>query len=108
MTNLKDNFDINVFNRGAYLSDNSPNEWWLCPYTIENVGDGFGTGKELDNILILTDEQAKAMTLGWDENLGGDYIGEDDFFIDAETFLTTYKDIPVGVREWIDKVISTL
>lgn len=103
-------YDINAFNRGAYVTDGLPeaeryNEWVLCPYEIAGEGMGFGTGLEKQELnLILTAEEVEQLTLGWGEDLGGDYSGEDDFWIDSEFFLETYKDIPPRVKEWLDNL----
>ena len=111
---VKDNFDINVWNRGAYFSEDKPaeehyDEWVLCPYVLEAEGDGYGTGKYLDELnLELTKEEAQVLTLGWGTDLGGDYCEDDDFWLDMITFLAVYKNIPDRVSVWIDNVLAVL
>ena len=111
---VKDNFDINVYNRGADESTVLPpeqyyDEWVLCPYSLNWDGNFYNIDTELSQFnLVLTDEDVKALTLGWDQNLGGDYIGEDDFWIDANSFRETYKDIPPKVAVWLDFVEHNL
>lgn len=111
---VKDNFDINVYNRGADESSILPpeqyyDEWVLCPYSLNWDGNFYNIDTELSELnLVLTDEEVKALTLGWDQNLGGDYIGEDDFWIDANSFKDTYKTIPKNVAVWLDFVTYNL
>lgn len=111
---VKDNFDINVFNRGAWNSEILPeeekyDEWLLCPYRLDWDGDNYSISDELPELnLVLTEEDAKALTLGWGTDLGGDYCDEDDFWIDANSFRDTYKSIPIKVRVWLDFVEANL
>lgn len=111
---VTDNFDINVFNRGAWHSEMLPeeekyDEWVLCPYRLEWDGDNYTITDELDSYnLVLTAEDVKALTLGWGTDLGGDYCEEDDFWIDANSFKDTYKDIPAKVKVWLDFVEASL
>lgn len=111
---IKDNFDINIWNRGAYFSEELPteecyDEWVLCPYVIEETDAGYGTGKYLDEYnLELTEEEAKRLTLGWGIDLGGDYVEDDDTWLDMQSFKLIYKDIPPRVSEWIDTVLELL
>ena len=113
-TIVRDNFDINVYNRGA---DNSTilapedyyDEWVLCPYSLTWDGDNYSIDQELSKFnLVLTEEDAKALTLGWGTDLGGDYIEDDDFWLDANSFRETYKDIPIKVKVWLDFVENNL
>lgn len=111
---VKDNFDINVYNRGADNSSILPadeyyDEWLLCPYKLEWDGDNYSISDEMYELnLVLTAEEAKALTLGWGTDLGGDYIEDDDFWIDVNSFKDTYKNIPPAVQTWIDFVTYNL
>lgn len=113
-TKIKDNFDINVYNRGADESTVLPedqyyDEWVLCPYSLEWDGDDIVIDQELRQFnLLLTEEDAKALTLGWGTDLGGDYCEDDDFWLDANSFRVTYKDIPTKVAVWLDFVEARL
>jgi hypothetical protein len=104
------NYDINVYNRGADQSSILPadecyDEWILCFYEIDNVGDGYGTGREREELnLKLTDEEVKDLTLGFGPDLGGDYTEDDDFWLDKNSFLDMYKVIPPRVREYLDNL----
>jgi hypothetical protein len=104
------NYDLNIYNKGADESSILPpeeyyDEWWLCPYEIDNVGDGYGTGQERDELNFqLTAEEAKDLTLGWGPDLGGDYTSDDDFWLDKNSFLDMYKVIPPRVREYLDNL----
>ena len=114
LNTIKDNFDINVYNRGADEStvlpeDEHYDEWVLCAFSIVEEYSGYGTGTFMPELnLVLTEEEAKALTLGWEPELGGDYIGDEDFFLDATTFKQTYKNIPESVSTWIDFVLALL
>lgn len=108
MTRVKDNFDINIWNRGAYFEEAEP-EWVLCAYALEEKDAGYGTGQYFDELnLVLTNSEVFDLTLGWAPNLGGDYIDEDDFWLDMQSFKQTYKDIPPRVQEWFDTVLAVL
>ncbi len=113
-TKIKDNFDINVYNRGADNSTILPpeeyyDEWVLCPYSLEWDGEYIVQDQELTQFnLVLTAEDVKALTLGWGTDLGGDYCEEDDFWLDANSFRETYKDIPIKVKTWLDFVEASL
>ncbi len=58
--------------------------------------------------LTLTAEEAEALTLGWGQDLGGDMEESEDFWIDANSFKDTYKNIPDTVRIWLDFVTYNL
>jgi len=94
------NYDLNVWNRGAYLTEGQPaadqyDEWLLCPYKITHVGAGYGTGEELrDTILVLTAAEVEQLGLGEDG---------DDTFIDMKTFQEQHAGkIPERVSLWFD------
>jgi hypothetical protein len=114
MTKVTNLFDINVWNRGAYLTEGLPateqyDEWVLCPYTIIDDKAGYGYGRELSELnLVLTYKESDELTLGWSQDLGGNYYPDDDFWIDSETFKDTYKDMPEIVRVWLDFVAYNL
>jgi hypothetical protein len=49
------------------------------------------------------------LTLGYgDGDLIGDYISDNDFWIDANSFRETYKHIPIKVQVWLDFVENNL
>ena len=107
---VKDNFDINVFDRAQY---NEPgcdeHEWLLCPYKLTWDGDNYSISDEMYELnLVLTDKESESLTLGWGPDLGGDMEESEDFWIDVNSFKDTYKDIPPRVFEWIDKVFASL
>ena len=110
-----ENFDINVYNRGADESSILPpaeyyDEWLLCPYSLDWDGENYSIAQELHELnLVLTAEEVNMLTFGYgDGDLIGDYTAEDDFWIDANSFKEIYKHIPARVSEWIDKVFATL
>jgi hypothetical protein len=111
---VTDNFDINVYNRGADMSTILPpeeayTEWMLCPYRLEWDGDNYSISDEMESLnLVLTQEEYRALTLGLTPEHGGDYYGDDDFWIDANSFKDVYKTIPESVRVWLDFVTYNL
>ena len=108
---VKDNFDINVFNRAQYENPGGPdNEWMLCPYSLTWDGDNYSINEELSQFnLVLTEQDVLDLTLGYgDGDIIGDYISDDDFWIDANSFRETYKNIPIKVRVWLDFVENNL
>jgi hypothetical protein len=112
---VKDNFDINVYNRGADESTILPpeeyyDEWVLCPYRLTWDGDNYSISDEMYELnLVLTDEEVSQLTLGYgDGDIIGDYISDNDFWIDANSFKETYKNIPPAVQTWLDFVTYNL
>jgi len=104
---IKDNFDINIYDSAQYENPGCDEHVWkLCPYSIDNEYNRINEMSEFN--LTLTDEEAKALTLGWGEDLGGDYCEDEDFWVDAYTFKTIYKDIPKDVKTWLDFVTLNL
>ena len=106
---VEDSFDINVWNKGAYY-ETGVDQWLLCPYTIVEDYSGYGTGDEMQELnLVLTEEEATQLTLGWGNgDLLGDYIADDDFWLDSNSFVETYKNIPQRVLDWIDNVLKEM
>jgi hypothetical protein len=104
------NYDLNIYNRGADESTILPkedyyDEWWLCPYQINGDMSGYGVGEECSEWNFkLTDEEAKTLTLGWGPELGGDYTGDPDFWLDKNSFLEMYKTIPPRVQRYLDNL----
>jgi hypothetical protein len=113
-SSIKDNFDINVYNRGADESTVLPpeqyyDEWVLCPYSLRWDDSYICQDQELSQFnLVLTEEDVKALTLGWGTDLGGDYVEDNDFWLDANSFREVYKDIPPKIAVWLDYVEARL
>lgn len=112
---VRDNFDINVYNRGADESTVLPpedayDEWVLCPYSLTWDGDNYSIDQELSQFnLVLTEQDVLDLTLGYgDGDIIGDYSAEDDFWLDANSFRETYKNIPIKVKVWLDFVENNL
>ena len=112
---VTDNFDINVYNRGADNSTVLPpeeyyDEWVLCPYRLEWDGDNYSITDELHEYnLVLTAKDVEDLTFGYgDGDLIGDYIADNDFWIDSSSFKDTYKNIPPKVAVWLDFVEARL
>ena len=95
---LKDNIDLNIWDKVGYETEYKQEGWVLTPYTIAFERDSFGSGQELTGCEItLTPEEAKRLTLGVAMADGGDYTPDSDFWMDMQTFYLTYRDIPERV-----------
>lgn len=100
-------FDINVWDYVGYNTDYDEGPGWrLSIHFLEEDETGYvSTGRFIDELYLdLTDEEAKELTLGWDEDLGGYYIGDSDFFIQRDSFIETYKSIPPRVTQFLEAV----
>lgn len=100
------NYDINIWDELSYnTSGKETGGWKMNFYQYSQVGAPYGSGKMLEEYdLVLTADEVEALTLGWDESLGGDGQGDDDFFIDVESFLLEYKNIPDRIRKHIESL----
>lgn len=98
------NYDMNIWDEVSYnTSGKHTGGWKINFYQYPQVGVAYGSGKMLEEYdFYLTPEEAKQLTLGWDEDLGGYGPGDDDFFIDIESFLEEYKDIPQRLLDHIE------
>jgi len=97
------NYDLNIWDKRGYETEYEEEGWAIGVYEIPYEGAGYGSGTFREELSFdLTPEESKQLTLGWDPELGGDYTGDSDFWLDRETFLTTYKDIPERVRDTIN------
>lgn len=100
------NYDMNIWDETSYESNGEVTGGWKINfYEYPQVGMQYGSGtmkEELD--FYLTEEEAKMLTLGWGPDLGGDHYEDDDFFIDVETFLHTYKDIPKRLLDYLNNL----
>lgn len=90
------NFDINVFNNGAY--NNKADEWMLCPYTLVDTSAGWGTGKELSQYnLILT--ELEAFQLGLEDST----IWEQDDWIEKDRLVQEFG-LSTRIEQWVKEV----
>jgi hypothetical protein len=96
-TRMSNNYDLNVWDRRGYETEYKEEGWAIEVYTYHTVGDPYGSGDHIDTIW-LTPSESKRLTLGWGEDLGGDYCADNDFWIDKETFYDTYTDIPERIH----------
>jgi hypothetical protein len=90
------NYDLNIWDRVGYETDYEEEGWSIEVYTYNSVGDPYGSG-EYHSTITLTPTEAKRLTLGWGHDLGGDYTEDSDFWLDKDTFLKIYKDVPERV-----------
>ena len=91
------NYDMNIWDELEYESwGEASGAWKINFYPIPQVGIPYGgSGQWLEKYdFFITDEEAKMLTLGWGQDLGGYHCEDSDFFIDIETFKTIYKEIP--------------
>jgi hypothetical protein len=108
MSRTTSNYDLNIWDRLSYETEGAEEGGWeINVYTIVSQygGDdegwyfmGFGYGEQLeDKTITLTPDEAKRLTLGWEPELGGEYCADSDFWLDQETFLNIYNDVPERV-----------
>jgi hypothetical protein len=101
------NYDLNIWNEGWHnldhgveaTDDNS--QWKISVHNIHELQDGsIQCGDWIEDINIyLSEDEAKALTLGWEPALGGDYAPDHDFFLDIDSFFEIYKTIPDTVKD---------
>ena len=98
-TVMTNNYDLNIWDRLSYETNGAETGGWeINIYTIRFENDCYGSGEQLeDRTITLTETEAKRLTLGWGEDLGGDYTEDDDFWLDKDGFFQTYSDIPERV-----------
>ena len=106
ITHMTRNYDINIWDKLSYETEGKETGGWRMNfYQYPQLGAPYGSGPMIEELdLELTPDEAKQLTLGWGQDLGGDYTSDEDFFIDVESFLDTYKDIPERVRAHIDSL----
>lgn len=92
------NYDLNIWDRKGYETEYAEEGWYISVYEIPSEGAPYGSGTLREDLgFWLTEEEAKRLTLGWGEDLGGDYAPDSDFWLDVDGFFQTYKDIPETV-----------
>ena len=98
-TRMTTNYDLNIWDRRAYETEGRETGGWeINLYQYPGIGYPYGSGVFLeDRTITLTPEEATRLTLGWGTDLGGDYSEDTDFWLDKQTFLETYTDIPERV-----------
>jgi len=105
-TIMTKNYDMNIWDETSYESGGEVTGGWKINfYQYPALGAPYGSGtmiQELD--FFLTEEEARELTLGWGTELGGDYTPDEDFWIDVETFLHTYKTIPQRLLDHIENL----
>jgi len=93
---MTENYDLNIWDRRGYETEYEEEGWSIEVYSYPAVGSPYGSGDYKETI-TLTPTESKRMTLGWGEDLGGDYAPDNDFWLDKDTFFHTYRDIPERV-----------
>jgi hypothetical protein len=98
---LTNNIDLNIWDTVGYETEYEQEGWAITPYTIKQEGQYYGSGTELpEHELVLTEDEVRRLTLGKATTEGGQYSSDCDFWMDLETFLSTYNNIPDRVLEW--------
>ena len=111
MATITNNFDINVWNRGAWESEGAgPDQWVLCPFEMEEFNNLWSTGVQLDHFnLELSDAEVKVLMMGFNgDDAYANFETDDDFWITANDFTNVFTSMPIRVRDWIDTVLASL
>ena len=90
---ITSNYDLNIWDRRGYETEYVEEGWAIEVYRYPHAGAPYGSGDYVETIW-LTNEESVRLTLGWEPALGGDYAPDNDFWLDKDTFLETYTDIP--------------
>jgi hypothetical protein len=91
-------YDLNIWDRKGYETNYVEEGWHISVYEIPEDGAPYGSGKLREDLgFDLTEPEYKQLTLGWGPDLGGDYTSDSDFWLDVESFFSTFKDIPPRV-----------
>jgi len=100
------NYDMNIWDKLSYdTSGEETDGWKINFYQYPAVGAPYGNGPMIEEFdFTLTKEEAKQLTLGWGPDLGGDYTEDEDFWLDVDTFINTYRDIPQRLIDHLDKL----
>ena len=97
-TVMTNNYDLNIWDRRGYETEYQEEGWAIDVYQYDYLGSPYGSGKHIpEHTITLTPTEAKRLTLGWGTDLGGDYTPDADFWLDRDSFLETYTDIPERV-----------
>jgi len=105
-TIMTKNYDMNIWDETSYESGGEVTGGWKINfYQYPALGAPYGNGPMIEELdFIITEEEAKQLTLGWGPDLGGDYTEDEDFWLDVETFLITYKNIPQRLLDYLDSL----
>jgi len=97
-TVMVNNYDLNIWDKVGYETEYEEEGWAIEVYQYDYKGSPYGSGKHIpEHTITLTPTESKRLTLGWGTDLGGDYTPDADFWLDKDTFLETYTDIPERV-----------
>ena len=101
---LKNNYDLNVWDRLGWETEYEHEGWCISVYRIPEHGSPYGSGEFVKNI-DLKPQESVALTLGVARADGGDYTPDSDFWIDAVTFFLAYREIPSRIKQEFAKII---
>ena len=97
-TVMTNNYDLNIWDRRGYETEYQEEGWAIDVYQYDYMGSPYGSGKHVpEHTITLTPAEAKRLTLGWGTDLGGDYTPDADFWLDKDSFLEIYSDVPERV-----------
>ena len=105
-TIMTKNYDMNIWDKLSWETNGEQTGGWKINfYQYPALGAPYGNGPMIEELdFELTPEEAQELTLGWSEDLGGDYCGDDDFFLDVEGFLNTYTSIPQRLLDHLESL----
>lgn len=99
-------YDLNVWDEG--LHNGGESRWKISVHMLDQLDDGtYQLGDLLEDVeFYLTPEEARQLTLGFSEDLGGVYSSDTDFFLDPLGFMGVYEDVmPDRVREFVSQYL---
>ena len=97
------NYDLNIWDRKGYETNYVEEGWFISVYEAPEDDKAYGSGKLLEDLgFYITKSEAQQLTLGWPPELGGDYTSDSDFWLDVESFFSTFKDIPLRITRLIE------
>ena len=96
------NYDLNVWDWLGHETDYAFEAWRIDVYECD---ENYNHGDTPVKIIRLNNTQANMLTLGLAEDVGGDYCGDSDFWIDPDGFLDMYKNIPRKVRRYLSEYV---
>jgi hypothetical protein len=96
--------DLNVWDWGGYNTEYAAEMWRIDVYECYDDVD-FEHHDQPFQIIWLNKAQETMLTLGKSPDEGGDYTGDEDFWIDPAGFLDVYKTVPRKVRRYLEALV---
>lgn len=95
-------YDLNVYDKVGHETGYQQEGWAILVYGCDQ---NFYHEDVPEKIIYLNETQRAMLTLGVSEECGGDYCADDDFWIDPQSFLNTFQNIPRKVRRILEEVV---